>query len=196
MDKMNHYEFIENAKKTESIVGSLKINRHYLSIVILMNIEIAEMLDGIKKQAFYNNPEKLTNELGERLQNINQLSGQLYQILQHQGNEGLLNQEHVDYLDTRVCHGIIGIMTESGELGEALHKALETGEFDNVNVLEELFDGDWYKAITTDALEADWSDQWERIIAKLKARFGDKFSEDAANNRDLKVEREILEKDD
>lgn len=196
MSKMTHNEFIENAKKTESIVDSLKINRHYLSIVVLMNIEIAQMLDGIKKQAFYNNSEKLTNELGQRLRNINELSGQLYQILQHQGNDGLLNQEHVDYLDTRICHGIIGIMTESGELGEALHKALETGEFDEVNVLEELFDGDWYKAITTDAMGAEWSDQWERIIAKLKARFGDKFSEDAANNRDTDAERKVLENRD
>jgi hypothetical protein len=194
MSKMNHYEFIENAKKTESIVDSLKINRHYLSIVLLMNIEVAEMLDGIKKQAFYNNPEKLTNELAYRLQNINKLSGQLFEILKNQGDDGLLNQEHVDYLDTRISHGIIGIITESGELAEALYKALETGEFDNVNVLEELFDGDWYKAITTDAMDADWSDQWERIIAKLKARFGDKFSEEAANNRDLDAEREELEK--
>jgi hypothetical protein len=194
--KMNHYEFIENAKKTESVVDSLKINRHYLSIVILMHIEVTEMLDGIKKQAFYNNPKKLTSELSQRLVNINELSGQLYKILQHQGHDGLLNQEHVDYLDTRICHGIIGIMTESGELGQALHKALETGEFDEVNVLEELFDGDWYKAITTDAMDADWSDQWERIIAKLKARFGDKFSEESANNRDVKKERKILENKD
>ena len=34
---------------------------------------------------------------------------------------------------------------------------------------------------------------WERNIAKLKARYGDKFSSDRAINRDLETERTILE---
>jgi hypothetical protein len=33
----------------------------------------------------------------------------------------------------------------------------------------------------------------ENNIAKLKARYGEKFSEDRAVNRDLKTERKILE---
>ena len=191
---MNHNEFIENAKKTESHVEKLNINRHYLSVVTLLFVEVAEMLDAIKKQAFYNDPLKLSAELSERLSNINEMSGTLNQILSAQGLDGVLDQEHVDYLDTRVCHAIIGIMTEAGELGEALHSALESGEFDRVNVLEEMFDGDWYKAIGTDALGEDWSNQWDRIINKLRARFGDKFSEEAAKNRNLERERQELEK--
>ena len=149
---MDHKEFIENAKKTESIVESLAINRHYLGIVTLMFVEVSEMLDAIKKQAFYNNPKKLQTELPDRLKNINELSGTLHSILQNQTMEEIVNVDTVDYLDTRVCHSIIGIMTEAGELGEALKKALDTGEFDKVNVAEEMFDGDWYKAIGTDAL--------------------------------------------
>jgi hypothetical protein len=35
----------------------------------------------------------------------------------------------------------------------------------------------------------------EKNIAKLKARYGDKFSEESAEHRDLKTEREILEKE-
>lgn len=193
---MDHLEFIENAKKTESVVDTLAINRHYLGIVTLMFIEISEMLDAIKKQAFYGDPEKLRNELPARLQNINEFSGSLQQILQLQGIDSVINEEHVDYLDTRICHAIIGIMTESGELGEALKHALDTGEFDTVNVVEEMFDGDWYKAIGTDAMEVEWDDQWDRIINKLKARFGDKFSAEAAKNRDTERERKILEGED
>lgn len=34
---------------------------------------------------------------------------------------------------------------------------------------------------------------WERNIAKLKARYGDKFSSERAINRDLETERNILE---
>jgi len=190
---MDHKEFIENAKKTESHVDTLKINRHYLSVVTLMFIEVSEMLDGIKKQAFYGDSEKLINELGQRLHNINEKSGILMQILEQHGHSGVVNEEHVDYLDTRICHALIGMMTEAGELGECLHNGLETGEFDTVNIMEEFFDGDWYKAIGTDAIGGDWSEQWERIINKLKARFGDKFSEEAVKNRDKDKERAILE---
>jgi len=190
---MDHKEFIENAKKTESLVDSLAINRHYLGIVTLMFIEVSEMLDAIKKQAFYGDSEKLKNELPARLQNINELSGNLHQIIQIQNMEGITQEETVDYLDTRICHAIIGIMTEAGELGEALKHALDTGEFDVVNVAEEMFDGDWYKAIGTDALGVEWDEQWERIINKLKARFGDKFSQESAKNRNTDREREILE---
>lgn len=190
---MDHKEFIERAKDTESIVDSLAINRHYLGIVTLMFVEVSEMLDAIKKQAFYGDPEKLQSELPDRLKNINELSGTLHSILENQTMEQIVNEDTVDYLDTRLCHSIIGIMTEAGELGEALKTALDTGEFDKVNVAEEMFDGDWYKAIGTDTLGVEWSDQWERIIAKLKARFGDKFSNERANNRDTEKERQILE---
>lgn len=40
----------------------------------------------------------------------------------------------------------------------------------------------------------DWSDVNDRNIAKLKARYGDKFNEEGALNRDLSNERAILEK--
>lgn len=191
---MDHKEFIKKAKITESHVDTLKINRHYLNVVTLMFIEVAEMLDAIKKQAFYGDSDKLTSEMNTRLENINNISENLSQMIHSYGPNVVINEDHVDYLDTRVCHSVIGLMTEAGELGEALHNALESGEFDRVNVLEEMFDGDWYKAIGTDALNEDWSNQWERIINKLKARFGDKFSEEAAKNRNTKAEREILEK--
>lgn len=36
-------------------------------------------------------------------------------------------------------------------------------------------------------------DVWERNIAKLKARYGEKFSSERAINRDLETERQILE---
>jgi len=193
---MNHKEFIKNAKKTESQVDSLAINRHYLGIVTLMFVEVSEMLDAIKKQAFYGDSEKLQNELPTRLKNINELSGNLHQIIEVQSIENITKEEPVDYLDTRLCHAIIGIMTEAGELGEALKLALDVGEFDSVNVAEEMFDGDWYKAIGTDALGVEWSDQWQRIINKLKVRFGDKFSQEAAKNRNTDKEREILEEKD
>lgn len=93
-----------------------------------------------------------------------------------------------------VLHGIIGKATEAGELLEALQLAFfgEDG-FDVVNIGEEIGDGQWYDAIICGALGFSFEEIQTRNIAKLRARFPDKFTEFDANNRDLFEERAILE---
>jgi hypothetical protein len=66
-------------------------------------------------------------------------------------------------------------------------------DLDNVNLQEEIGDLNWYEAILIDALGADWDDIREKNIAKLKARYPNKFDREDAVNRNLKKEREILE---
>ena len=96
-------------------------------------------------------------------------------------------------IDPRIFHGIVGMHTESTELLEALVKAIETGELDKVNVGEETSDSNWYQAILLDALGQSWQKMLETNIKKLEDRYNDSFSNDSANNRDLKSEREVLE---
>lgn len=94
----------------------------------------------------------------------------------------------------RLLHGGIGLATEAGEFLDALKKHIFYGkEVDKVNLREEMGDIFWYCAIIADELEVDFADVMERNITKLKARYGEKFTEDAANTRDLKTERQILE---
>jgi NTP pyrophosphatase (non-canonical NTP hydrolase) len=94
----------------------------------------------------------------------------------------------------RILHGIIGISTESGELLDAIKKHLMYGKpLDEVNIKEEVADCFWYMAILADTLGFSFEEIQERNIAKLKARFGDKFTEESAINRDLEKERKILE---
>lgn len=94
----------------------------------------------------------------------------------------------------RLLHAGIGLATEAGELLDALKKHVFYGkELDRVNLREELGDIFWYCAIVADQLEVDFSQVMERNITKLKARYGDKFTEDKANHRDLNTERTILE---
>ena len=52
----------------------------------------------------------------------------------------------------------------------------------------------WYIAILCDEIETPFEEIWEKNIAKLKRRYEGKFTEAKAENRDLKAEREILEK--
>ena len=94
----------------------------------------------------------------------------------------------------RLLHGGIGLATEAGEFLDALKKHVFYGkDLDRVNLREELGDIFWYCAIIADQLDVNFSDVMERNITKLKARYGEKFSEEKANQRDLQTERKILE---
>ncbi len=94
----------------------------------------------------------------------------------------------------RLLHAGIGLATEAGEFLDALKKHVFYGkDLDTVNLSEEMGDIFWYCALIADELKIDFSQVMDTNIAKLKARYGDKFSEEKAENRDLKTERTILE---
>lgn len=100
----------------------------------------------------------------------------------------------------QLFHAIIGNFTEAGEQLEAWLKTyLFGGKIDAVNMREEFGDNLWYLAIGMDAVErmtgepCDFATEMSRVIKKLRLRFPDKFTADAANNRDLAAERAVLE---
>lgn len=95
----------------------------------------------------------------------------------------------------RVLHSILGLATETGELIEMLRQHLSNDkELDLVNMKEEIGDLQWYNALGLDVCESSFEEVMERNIEKLAARYGDKFSDIKALNRDLETERKILEK--
>ena len=116
-------------------------------------------------------------------------------------------------LQGRTLHAVAGIVTEAGELQDALKKHLFYGRpLDRTNLIEELGDLMWYVALLCDEIakqETPWpisedqgqvttgadvlADVLARNIAKLKARYAGKFTETRAENRDLDAERRILE---
>lgn len=94
----------------------------------------------------------------------------------------------------KLLHATVGLCTESGELLEAIYKSKWNGEpFDVVNCKEEIGDLFWYMAIIFRELNFDLNDVLQVNNDKLAKRYGEKFTEQAANNRDLKAEREVLE---
>jgi hypothetical protein len=104
--------------------------------------------------------------------------------------------KHKETLDInpRVFHAIIGMATEVTELIEALSTAiLEEKPLDLVNLMEELGDYDWYKAILMDELSLNEGEIRATVIAKLQERYPEKFTEEAAINRNVEAERKILE---
>lgn len=106
-----------------------------------------------------------------------------------------MNERLSDDGTKRLLHAGIGLSTESAELLDALKKHIFYGkELDKVNLAEEMGDLFWYMAILADELGLEFESVMERNITKLKARYGEKFSEEKAEKRDLNAEREILEK--
>lgn len=94
----------------------------------------------------------------------------------------------------RLLHAGFGLSTEAGEFLDALKKHIFYGkELDRVNLKEEMGDLFWYLAIACDELDVEFESLMETNIAKLKARYGEKFTEQRAENRDLSAERTILE---
>lgn len=94
----------------------------------------------------------------------------------------------------RLLHGGIGIATESGEILDQLKKHIYYGKpLDRVNLKEEIGDVLWYCALLLRELDSSFEEVAETNIKKLRARFGDQFSEYDAQHRDLVKERSILE---
>jgi NTP pyrophosphatase (non-canonical NTP hydrolase) len=94
----------------------------------------------------------------------------------------------------RLLHAHLGISSEGGEVADQLKKWLFYGkELDTVNLAEEIGDLFWYCALACNELGIDFESVMEQNIAKLKARYGDKFSAQSALNRDLTKERALLE---
>jgi NTP pyrophosphatase (non-canonical NTP hydrolase) len=94
----------------------------------------------------------------------------------------------------RLLHAAMGMFTESAEFMDAMKKYIYYGKpLDEVNLGEEVGDQFWYQAIACDELNTDFEAIWEKIIAKLKSRYGDKFNSTGALERNLDTERAILE---
>ena len=95
-----------------------------------------------------------------------------------------------------LLHASMGLTTEAAEFTDMIKKHVYYGrELDEVNLKEEVGDMLWYCAIALEALGTDFESVMQTNIDKLKARYPDKFTEDAAINRDVSKEREILEND-
>ena len=104
------------------------------------------------------------------------------------------NNFNIDGVDPRVLHAAIGLSTEVGELLDPIKKTIFYNKpLDVTNIKEESGDLLWYLAILYDAIGTDFETESTRVINKLKARFPEKYTDECAEDRDLELERDILE---
>jgi NTP pyrophosphatase (non-canonical NTP hydrolase) len=93
----------------------------------------------------------------------------------------------------RLNHGVLGLMGEVGELAAALERWVYYGkELDEDNVAEEMGDCLWYLAELCNALGVSMGRVMEANIAKLRARYPEKYTDEAASNRDLEAEKKAM----
>jgi NTP pyrophosphatase (non-canonical NTP hydrolase) len=94
-------------------------------------------------------------------------------------------------------HALCGIMTESGELMDQLKQYCFYGkEYDRVNLKEEAGDLLWYIALLCQHLDCSLVDVMQMNINKLRTRYPEKFTTDGATIRDLRAERDTLEREE
>ena len=184
-----HRSFVDAAQRTASPQFNklTRIEQDYFITALRSAIQMGNVLDQFKKKIFYNKPFK-----GELQENID-----VWTRL-----DSIVNQDDViseEVIPVKLFHGLLGIYTESVELLEILLKAIEESQdIDKVNLLEELGDIKWYESEIWTWLWDNNHDTTEldcrnAVIAKLKARYPEKFASNSAIERDLFSEREILE---
>ncbi len=99
-----------------------------------------------------------------------------------------------DLTPVRVNHACIGITKEGGELLSLIEKWLYYGqEFNKQKFVDELGDVFWYAALLCNALQIQMGDVMAANIAKLRARFPDKYQDSLAANRDYAAEAAAMD---
>lgn len=83
-----------------------------------------------------------------------------------------------------MIHSVLGLCTESGELAEIVSQGFHGNKPTDVFISKEFGDIAWYLAQGCSSLGTPLSVVLEQNIFKLKARYGDKFTEEAARKHD------------
>ena len=168
-----------------------KINRNELAMAMLVLAGVGGALDRFKKALVYG------KDIGDPAGQNSELMAGEYAESRFAPLEGQLDTMFVDLdaVPADVTHAILGIVTEAAELAEAWIDAVSGQKpLDLVNLKEETGDLLWYMALLGRGAGFTFEQAKTANIAKLVKRYGDKFTDFAALNRDLDGERQILEK--
>lgn len=169
---MNFKEYIPLALRTKSDQFHDDLVHPQYAIGLLGSFEqLTVMLDAVKKTLFYGRPLATQAQIVEKQHDVALSVG--------------LTPPPVPSHDT--LHAMLGLVTELAELNAALRTK------NPVKIADELGDLFWYIALLCRANAIDPEVVMAANIAKLKARFPDKFTSEAANLRDEGFEKTILQ---
>jgi NTP pyrophosphatase (non-canonical NTP hydrolase) len=100
------------------------------------------------------------------------------------------SSDSLHLMPVRINHAVVGLAGEVGELAQLLERWVYYGQLLSVaDVEEEVGDCLWYLALLCNAMGIPMERAMKGNLAKLKARFPHRFTEEAAANRDPAAER-------
>ena len=178
--------YCKEALVTEKIIPEIVINKDYLKHLLIAYIQLGNLLDDVKKGAFYGKPID-SSQQDVRVQTAKNSLDRISNVYASDNTTPLA-------LNSRIFHVVVGIATESTELVEAVYAAeFQNKPLDLINLTEEAADIDWYSAILHDQVGMERGESLRRNNAKLRTRFAGKFTDAEALNRNLTAERTELE---
>jgi len=207
---MDRKKFQTLAVRTESIVQDPTLTREDFDIFqqsFSAFINVTNILDLYKKHIFYvkvlddNTTERYTLDrnrikkyVAEARNNLFELNLALAELELKINKELPVESFPIPTEDARIFHALLGSITEHGEIAEAIKASFDrNGQYDLINVCEELGDSDWYKGLFYEATGVNWETVQRMIIKKLEVRYRDKiFKGENAVERDLEAERQLL----
>lgn len=169
-----------------------KVAPQILLALLIDFARAARAIDVVKRALFY----------GKDF-HIKQLEAELPVELDYQEAHTAISEIGEPFWDIvtnpQALHGMLGMITEVGELVESFPGVSETlGSTanhylgDEGHAIEEIGDISWYVAIFCQATGIDLGEAFERNIAKLRRRYPEKFEAIQALNRDLAAEAAAL----
>lgn len=149
-----------------------------IAAVLTTVMEAGAAADAIKKDMFYGKQPKI-DPLDFVTQSI---------------DDTFFEQPYAtEHLDGDTFHAIIGVITEAAELAQELLIAMLDGrQVDETKIVDEGGDLLWYLNLAFDRVGVSWEEVMRKNIAKLSARFPEKFTAEAAIHRDEAKEMEAL----
>lgn len=138
-------------------------------------VELGKRMDELKRYVYYKKGDTLPMTAD---------------ILDQYGVEAVARLQSV----VEPLHGVIGKMTEIGEVCEAFLRFIFEGvPIDVVNVAEEIGDGNWYDVLLCEYYNLRFGDVLQGNRDKLVKRFAGKFTNNAAlGTRDVKSEQALV----
>lgn len=181
---MNFEQFTVDALRTESVPETVTTNAELFEGLQSSVEGLIDCLDLIKKNVFYGKQIDQARVFA-RLTIAEGVIGNLRDNMRD--NPEYANTGSLQKIDARELHGVLGAITEAGELLELV--SLGENNLDPLKVADELGDLMWYCAILAHKLDINMEEQvLEGVIAKLRKRFPDKFDAALATVRDKEAE--------
>jgi hypothetical protein len=207
---LNNQDYRDAVLATESKPAAVNFGPATLLMALQLAVQAGNLLDQVKRAIYYGKDVD-QQVVGNALKAIPQITQDIGFPL---ATERYRDPRDADFfsaidpqakqmlslgsVDVRLLHAALGQFTESTEFLEALVPSFFGTPVDKVNLLEEQGDASWYGEIALDALGYSREQCQFANIKKLNDKKAGRykagsFDPNAAVNRDVGAERELLE---